>query len=90
MCTFISIVFEYLHFVEDILCILIIPALQKQVLLLIDFTVYFQFMLPAIVHIMNQPHLLRGDGPIVSVMLRVDLSLVLIFHLTCSMNNSHI
>ncbi|VDI39805.1 putative ATP-dependent RNA helicase DDX5 [Mytilus galloprovincialis] len=26
------------------------------------------FMLPAIVHIMNQPHLLRGDGPIVLVL----------------------
>ena len=29
-------------------------------------TVVFQYLLPALVHISNQPKLVRGDGPIVS------------------------
>ena len=34
--------------------------------LLYDLSFFFQFILPAIVHINHQPALERGDGPIVS------------------------
>ena len=34
---------------------------------------FFQFILPAVVHINNQPYLERGDGPIVSINLNLDI-----------------
>ena len=50
------------------MCVQVIVCFIVGSVLLLD-TIYhiFQFILPAIVHINNQPYLNRGDGPIVRI-----------------------
>jgi hypothetical protein len=38
----------------------------KVVMLKLNFVHFLQYILPAVIHIRNQPPLQRGDGPIVS------------------------